>query len=670
MNSPLPFRVANDLLLHETPSKFLSRLQLLQLHSLLITSGLQFAAPSAALSLLNLYLSNPATLPQEAAAVFRQVRDPAKWNLMIRHASANAPLKALSLFREIRAAVNGGTDPFICASSIKACNKARAIREGKSVHCHVIRFGLDWNVNVLNSLVSFYMSSADLLSYAVMVFDKMPERTVVSFNTIISGHLRSGNFDASLKFFRGMLNGSFGLIMKPNYVTFVVLISACVEFREGRTGISLHCFCFKTGLDCNSEVSNALIDLYAKLRRIDDAERVLEDMPEKDLISWNSMLWGYANSNDVSCTFSFFTKMRGEGIRIDRVSISCVVSVCEEISVGRMIHGYVKAIGMESDVSVGTSLIDMYAKCREVESARKLFDELPKEDIEHWNAMIHVYIEHGFAQKALELLDQMKVRGLEFDEVTLLGLVMACRDTGQLHRGIIAHSIVEKDAIFKKSVVLGNALIDMYAKCGSLERARAVFDGMPQRDIVSWTSMIVGYAVNGEGKKSLATFEQMRAEKLPPNSVTFVGVLLACDHAGLIDEGIRLYETMSEVYRIEPQIEHCGCIVDMLARGGRIEEARRFVKNMPVAPNALIWRILVSGCRVHGRVDSGLNLVTGLSELDFSSGEFESESADFVASSNMYAEAGRWGDVLDQRSYMADRRAYKAAGKSSLLLPE
>ncbi|KAI3463980.1 hypothetical protein Pfo_020643 [Paulownia fortunei] len=669
MNYPLQIRLA-QLLLQETPSSLLSHRRLFQLHSLLITTGLQSHHPSTLLCLLKLYLSNPSTF-SHATNVFPQVQEPNKWNLMIRHASATSPLKALSLFQEMRTVMENANrstlfhdDPFIYASLIKACNKAQAFLEGKSIHCHVIRLGLDYNVNVLNSIVSFYMGSVNLMSYAAVLFDTVLEKSVVSVNCMISGFVNRGNLDVGLNLFVKMLSGCFGSNVKPNYVTLVILVSGCVEFGGCRTGNALHCCCFKIGLDFNTEICNALIDLYAKFGCIFDAASIFRDMPEKDLISWNTMICGYVNSGDCAQAFSLFRKMRIEDMGVDKVSFSCLLSACaagKDFCLGRMIHGHVKATGLESDVSVGTALINMYAKCRKVESARKLFDELPKQNIEYWNAMIHAYIEDGLAREALKLLNQIKSRELEPDEVTILGLLMACRDTGELHHGILLHSIVESSELFKGSIVLGNALIDMYAKCGCMAKARAVFDRMPQKDVISWTSMIVGHAINGEGDKSLAAFKQMCAKKFVPNSVTFIGVLSACDHAGLVDEGRKLYDIMHKVYHIKPQIEHCGCMVDTLARAGKIEDAQKFIRKMPMEPNALVWRMLINACRVHGHINLGLNLVTGITELNISH-----DSGDFIISSNIYAEAGRWGDVVSHRNFMVVQKAPKTAGKSSV----
>ncbi|PIN23920.1 hypothetical protein CDL12_03346 [Handroanthus impetiginosus] len=597
-----------------------------------------------------------------------QIQEPNKWNLMIRHASATSPLRALSLFQEMRAVAENDdrsnpfqNGPFIYASLIKACNKAQALREGKSIHCHVIRLGLDYNVNILNSFLSFYMGSVNLMKYAAVVFDRVSEKSVVSVNCMISGNVNRGNLDVGMSLFGKMLSGCFGSNVKPSYVTFVILISGCVEFGECRTGNALHCCCCKMGLDENTEICNALINLYAKYGCIWDATIVFGDMPEKDLISWNSMIWGYANSIDFEKALSLFRKMRFSDMGVDRVSFSSLLSACKDLFSGRMIHAHVKAIGLESDVSIGTALINMYAKCGKVKSARMLFDELPKQNIEYWNAMIHVYIQDGLAMEAMKLLNEIKCRELELDEVTVLGLIKACRDTGELRQGIRVHSIVESNDLFKGSILLGNALIDMYAKCGSMAEARTVFDRMPQKDVISWTSMIVGHAMNGEGDKSLATFKQMCAEKFVPNFVTFIGVLSACDHAGLVDEGRKLYDMMYEVYNIKPQIEHCGCMIDMLARAGKIEDAQKFIRNMPMEPNALIWRMLMNACRVHGHVNLGLNLVSGITELSTSN-----DPADFVISSNTFAEAGRWGDVISHRNFMVVQKAHKSAGKSSV----
>ncbi|KAL6509559.1 hypothetical protein OROGR_022869 [Orobanche gracilis] len=577
MNCPLQIRLAR-FVLQETPSKLLSPFRLFQIHALLITTGLQFHNPSTLFSLFKLYLSNPSTISQ-ATTLFPQVKEPNKWNIIIRHTSTTSPLTALSLFQEMQDAITfQHNDPFIYASVVKSCNKAQAL---------------------LEVLVS--------------------ERSAVTVNCMISGNVNRGKLDVGMSLFVKMLSGCYGLNVNPNYVTFVILISGCVELGRFRTGNALHCCCLKMGLDQNLELCNALINLYAKFGCTFGAATLFRDMPEKDVVSWNSVICGYANSGDFARAFSLFREMRIQKVGIDRVSFSCLLSACaaeKHIWLGKMIHARLISNRLDCDVSVGTSLISMYARCREMESARNVFDEMPKRNIEYWNAMIHAYVENGIAREALKLLDQIEFRDLEPDDVTTLGLITACRDTGDLHQGMFVHSMVESRECLKSSVVLGNALVDMYAKCGSMSKATVVFDRMSKKDIISWTSMIVGHAINGERDKSLSTFKLMCAKNIVPNYVTFIGVLSACDHAGLVDEGRKLYDAMYEVYDIKPKIEHCGCVVDMLVRAGKLEDAQEFIREMPMEPNALVWRMLVNGCRVHGNISLGLNLVTSVKELN------------------------------------------------------
>ncbi|XP_073283699.1 putative pentatricopeptide repeat-containing protein At3g05240 [Primulina huaijiensis] len=548
-----------------------------------------------------------------------------QWNLTIRDASATNPLKALSLFQQMLENTVGSTpiyiDPFIYASLIKACNKAQAFLE-------------------------------------------VVEKSVVAVNCMISGHVRRGNLDLGLSLFVKILRGCFGSNVKPNYVSFLILIAGCVEFGGRKNGTALHGCCSKMGFDCNVEICNVLIDFYAKFGCIFDAATVFRDSPQKDLISWNTMIWGYANNGHSWEALTLFKELRNTNIGVDRVSFSCLISsyaAQKDLNSGRMMHALAKAVGIECDISVGTALINMYAKCRKLVCAMELFDDLPKQNIESWNTMIHAYVENGLAMEALKLFDHIKHRNLELDEVTVLGLIMACRDLGNLNHGIYIHSFLQSEDLLRDNTCLGNALIDMYAKCGSMTQARAVFDRMIKKDVISWTSLISGYAINGEGVKSLDTFKHMCDQKIAPNFVTFIGVLSACDHAGLVHDGRNLYGNMKNVYGIEPQIEHYGCLINMLARAGRIDEARKFIGEIALEPSALVWRMLINACCVYGNINLGLNLVSSLTEPNTSH-----DSGDCVISSNIFAVAGRWDDVISQRNLMFKQRSPKVAGKSSL----
>lgn len=614
-------------LLHQKPSLQFSPQLLFQLHSQLITTGLHSRHPFSLLSLLELYYSNPSTF-SHATTLFRHIPEPyttLKWSVAIRsHASSSNPLKALSLFQELLHLSNYESpvdDPFVFASVIKACNRLEAFRDGKSVHCHVVRLGLDGNVYVLNSLVRFYLGFVNGMKYACQLFDKIPEKNVVSVNCMVSGWIKRGNFDVGLSLFIEMLKGSFGFSMGPNCYTFVILISGCVEYGRVEVGKSLHAYCWRLGFTWNIEICNVLIDLYAKFNCVCDAERMFREMTEKDLFSWNTMLSGYAKNNFTEKAFILFKEMKDHKLGADGVSFTNLLVVAANIgdlSLGRMVHGHLGVSGIEiGGTSIGNALINMYLKCGDMETARRVFDDLSDKNIVAWNSMIHGYVECGTGTEAITLFEDMQSKGLKADEVTVLGLILACRDSKNLDKCIELHSLVESSGYLNNSIVLHNALIDTYAKCGSMVRAKVVFAKMPCRDVVSWTTMIMGFALNGKGEESLATFHRMLDEKIEPDAITFAGVLFGCDQAGLADEAQRLYNVMHKEYHIEPQIVHCEFVVDMLARAGRIEEAYQFVRAMPVEPNEAIWRMLISACNLYKNDRNRSRLDDGFIELNF-----------------------------------------------------
>ncbi|KAM2231476.1 hypothetical protein ACFX1S_015745 [Malus domestica] len=633
-------------LLHQSPAVFSSQ-KLLQIQAQLTTTGLLHSDPSCLLSLLDLTLSTPSTL-HHATALFTHAQTPnaAAWPVMVRRLSLDAdPSRVFALFKEMQRLKRNDPvcDPYVFASLIKGCSKLSAFREGKSVHCRAVRIGLDCNVNLLNSLVSFYSRSKSLVGCACIVFDRIPQKTVVTVNCMLSGFVRNSLFGAALDLFNRVLSCDFGLGLKPNYVTLVVLTSGCVDFDEFNAGKALHSYCYKA----------------------DEAGRMFDEMPERDLVSWNTMIAGYAGVGDCRRAFFLFREMNAGDVGFDRVSlISLILAACNsrDLGMGKMIHGYMTANGTKITVAIRTALINLYSNCGLIAYAKKVLDEAPDDNIALWNSMIHGYVECCHNQEALGLFSQMQSKKLEPDETTMVGLILACRNSGDLSNGFDIHSYIESSNRHQGSIVLHNALIDMYAKCGSMTQAKVVFDKMPRKDVVSWTSIIVGHAINSEGKEALLAFQRMCAEKVEPNSVTFISVLSACDHAGLVDEGLNLYNAMCKSYHIKPTIEHCGCMIDMYARAGRLEEAYKFVKSMPVEPNAVVWRMLINACRVHGDFDRGLCLVSGFTELK----TLHRGAEDHVTSSNILADAGRWDDVLNERSLMATRKVTKVSGKSSI----
>ncbi|KAB2022768.1 hypothetical protein ES319_D07G234200v1 [Gossypium barbadense] len=352
---------------------------------------------------------------------------------------------------------------------------------------------------------------------------------------------------------------------------------------------------------------------------------LFDDSAKKDVVPWSALTSGYAKRGELDVARRYFDDM----------------PVKDLVSWNVMITGY--------------------AKRGEMESARKLFNEVLKKDVVTWNAMIAGYVLSGECKKALEMFEEMKTVGERPDEVTMLSLLNACADLGDLQVGMKIHwSLSEMVSSSGFNVLLGNALIDMYAKCGSIGRALKVFQDMREKDVSTWNSVIGGLAIHGHAEESINLFTEMRRSKVRPNEITFVGVLVACSHAGRVNEGRQYFKLMRDGYNIEPNIRHYGCMVDMLGRAGLLDEAFKLIDSMVIEPNAIIWRTLLGACRIHGNVELGRRANARLLKIR------RDESGDYVLLSNIYASKGEWDRVEKVRKIMDDTGVRKDPGYSLL----
>lgn len=306
-----------------------------------------------------------------------------------------------------------------------------------------------------------------------------------------------------------------------------------------------------------------------------------------------------------------------------------------------------------------TAMITGYAKRGKVEEARVLFDEMEERDIVCWNVMIDGYGQHGRPNEALVLFRRMLARNMRPNDVTVVAVLSACRQLGALESGRWVHSYMESSGI-RMNVHVGSALVDMYCKCGSLEDAQSVFDKIKDKDDVLWNSMIVGYAMHGFSHEALQLFNEMHRRRVHPTDITFIGVLSACAHAGLVSEGWDFFNSMKDEYRIEPKIEHYGCMVNLLGRAGRLEEAYELVKGMRIEPDSVIWGTLLGACRLHGKVNLGEEIVKFLVEHNLAN------SGTYILLSNIYAAIGDWDGVARVRTMMKDSGVQKEPGCSSI----
>eukprot|EP01018_Ginkgo_biloba_P037437 Gb_29877 [translate_table: standard] len=592
-----------------------------------------------------------------ARLVFEHIydRDVFVWNVMIReYARNNTCEETLILYHQMRRAgvqPNNFTFPFL----LTACASLSALKEGKDIHDDIVRAGLESDAFVSAALVHMY-GKCGSIENARYVFDKMSVRDVVSWNTMIAGYSQNGFANEALTLFNRMQLAD----MKPNPVTIVSVLPACAHLGALQQGKWIHAYLIRSGFESVVSTRNSLIAMYAKCGSVEAARQLFDNMSERDVVSWNAMIAGYVQNGHANEALTLFYQMQLAEVAADSVTFVNLLPACALLGAlqqGKWIHDYVIRSGFESEAFVRTALIDMYAKCGSIEIARQLFDKMLRKDVISWSAMITGYAQNGHANEALTLFHQMQLTDLKPDLVTMVSLLQACAHLGALKQGKWIHDYVLRSG-FESNVTVGNSLIDMYAKCGSIDLARLQFDKMPQKNVVSWSAMIAGYGMHGHGEDAVALFSQMQQTDMKPDCITFVCVLSACSHAGLVDEGWQYFECMDRDFCIKPRLEHYACMVDLLGRAGHLDEAQDFVKKMPVEPDAGVWGALLGACRIHCNIELGERVAKHLFHLEPKNAGY------YVLLSNIYAAAGRWDDVGKVRAMMKDSGVKKTPGCS------
>lgn len=387
----------------------------------------------------------------------------------------------------------------------------------------------------------------------------------------------------------------------------------------------------------------------------------------RDAFLFNTLIRAHAES-PASCpdAVSFFSLMLRHGVSPNKFTFPFLLKACAghgSAAVGMQAHASAAKHGFAGDPYVMNTLVHMYASfgADTLSSARKLFDSMPETSSVSWSAMIGGYVRCGLCNEAVALFRRMQVAGVPPDEVTLIIVLSACADLGALEHARWIGSYIDRENI-PKTLELCNAQVNALAKCGDIEGAVKLFDLMPQKSIVSWTSVIDGLAMHGHGREAVAVFEKMKKSGVAPDDVTFIGVLSACNHAGMVDEGCRYFAAMKEQHCIEPKIEHYGCMVDLFSRAGLLERAASFIRSMPIEPNPIIWRTFVGGCRLHGQGGAGESLSMQLIAED------PAHSSNYVLLSNVYAMRRQYEKKVEVRRKMSEKGIRKVPGCSMLEL--
>ncbi|PON56834.1 Tetratricopeptide-like helical domain containing protein [Trema orientale] len=509
---------------------------------------------------------------------------------------------------------------------------------------------------------NFLLSKAiDLkdFTYSSLLFHHIPEPNDYAFNIMIRGLTTTWQkYDLTLGFYYQM--NSLGL--KPNKFTYPFLFMACSNLSALNHGRAAHSSVFKYGLDRDGHVSHSMITMYARCGELSYARRVFDEISKRDLVSWNSMISGYSKMGYAQDAAGLFREMKDAGFEPNEMTLVSVLGACGDlgdVSLGRWVEEFVVENKLELNSYLGSALIGMYGKCGDLSSARRIFDSMVTKDCVTWNAMISGYAQNGLSDEAIMLFDGMKDAGIDPDKRTLVGLLSASASVGALDMGKWVDKYASQRGI-QHDVYVATALLDMYAKCGSLDDALRVFEDMPQKNEVSWNAMISALACHGRAMEAISLFKRMIDEggAACPNDITFVGVLSACVHVGLVDEGRRWFNLMSSSFGLTPKIEHHSCMVDLLARAGHVQEAWNFIEEMPEKPDEVLLGALLAACQKCKNVDVTKKVTQLLLELE------PSNSGNYVISSKIYAKLNKWEDSARMRVLMRQRGVSKTPGCS------
>lgn len=576
------------------------------------------------------------------------------WNLMLTgYARIGDFDESVHIFRkmlDLGIEVNSHT-----ISSILKCFGALGnLKEGEWAHGYSLKLGFGCHIVVVNSLINFYFKIRKVES-ARKLFDELSNRDTISWNSMVSGYVENDLPEKGLLFFKEMLH--VGVDM--DLATVISVLAACVNYGNIQLGRAVHALALKACFDRRITFANTLLDMYSKCGDLNAAIQVFEKMGERSVVSWTSLIAGYAREGLSEGAIRLFHKMRSEGFRPDIFSITTILHACAcsgSLENGKDVHNYIKENDMQSNIFVCNSLMDMYAKCGSMKDANSVFLEMPMKDIISWNTMIGGYSKSGLPNEALSLFFAM-LQELKPDGRTMACILPACASLAALDRGREIHGFVLRNDCFSDQHV-ANALVDMYMKCGALALARLLFDMIPTKDLISWTVMIAGYGMHGFGKEAIAAFSEMRQAGIEPDEVSFISILYACSHSGLLNEGWRFFNFMQHECNIEPKLEHYACIVDLLARAGKLSMAYQFIKSMPIAPDATIWGALLCGCRIHHDVKLAEKVAEHVFELE------PGNTGYYVLLSNIYSEAEKWDEVKKLRERIGRRGLRKNPGCS------
>ncbi|XP_062077416.1 putative pentatricopeptide repeat-containing protein At3g15130 [Humulus lupulus] len=536
------------------------------------------------------------------------------------------------------------------ASLLHRCSIVKVLRGGLSLHAAVFKTGMESDAFISNHVLNMYAKCGDVLS-ARQVFDEMSQRNTVSWSALISGYEQAGECLMALDLFSEMW-------FVPNEYIYSSAISACAKLMALSQGQQIHAQALKVGYASVSFVFNSLISMYMKCSIYNDAFSVHECTLEQNLVSYNALIGGFLENKQSGRGFEVFKLIQQRGLVPDSFSFTGALEICANLNslqAGMLLHCQTVKLNLDSNNLVGNVIVAMYSRFNLVEEAEKVFRVIEEKDVVSWNTLITACVHCADHAQGLRVFKQMN--GLRPDDFTFASVLAACAGLASIKHGKQIHAHLTRTRPYQ-DVGVGNALVSMYAKCGSIEYAYKVFDKMACHNLLSWNTIIAGFANHGLGQRAVEVFEQMKKIGEKPDSVTFVGLLMACSHGGLVDLGKSILNCMEETYGIKPGVEHFSCQIDMLGRAGRLAEAEECVRKSPFKHDQVVLGSLLSACRLHGDVAIGEYVARHLLNLEFVS------TSCYVLLSSLYASDEMWGDCAKAKKLLNGSGLKKEPGHS------
>ncbi|KAH7404961.1 hypothetical protein KP509_15G051100 [Ceratopteris richardii] len=568
--------------------------KVLELHARIESEGLLEKDLIVGTTLVDTY--GKLDMMKKAQEVFDRlpVYDTITWNVLImgyaRHGHA---VDALYYFEKMQQhGFYPGDVAFI--ASLKACAAIMEIHRAQELHAEIVKVGFDQKGNLINNALIDLYAKCDLIVEAQTVFDNILIHDVVSFGALIAAYAHLGYDGEAMLCFNQMLLES----VSPNEMIYTSILKVCSNLGVINRAFYLHSQIVKEGLSEELNISRALMDMYSSFGLLQELQEVFDRLLHYDVFSFNLLIAGFCKNGYDELALSNFEKMKAKGLSPNSNTIVCILRACANIGAsdkGQQIHEQViRCHSLETDLAVGTSLVDMYARCGLLEKAQEVFDALPVHDLVSWNALIGGYCEQKHSEEAMSCFDHMKNEGFLPDTVTFLSALKACSDMQSICQGMQIHIEIEKIGSLDDDPMIGTALVDMYVTCGHLIEAQHVFDGLPNKDLISWNTLIAQYAKSGHDEEALMCFEQMQLTSFSGNVFTFSSVLKSCARIGTISIGLDIHRKAVKGGLVGMEIMVGNALIDMYSNLGMLERAQTLFDSIEIQ-DIISWNALMGG---------------------------------------------------------------------------